>query len=120
MERINRQKTFNFLNKKNKWLGILDYKTIRYLAIYVFIIYELLNLIALQVMVKLYILVIFIFPFCIFIFLNLNEECIVDKFIIIVKFFIKRKKYVNMQFYKNNNTIYVENVKKNRIVKLQK
>ena len=120
MERVNRQKTFNFLNKKNKWLGLIDYKTIVIFLGYLFIVYKITNYLIIDFMYKVYILIIFCLPCIIFIILNLNEECIVDKLIIIIKFLLKRKKYVNMIFYAKNNTIYVENVDKHHIVKSKK
>lgn len=120
MNRINKQKTFNFLNRKNKWLGLIDYKTILVLIVYIFIIYELISIVVIREVYKLYIMIIFVLPYIIFILLNLNEECIIDKLIVIIKFLLKRKKYVNMIFYTKNNTIYVENVEKLRIVKSKK
>lgn len=120
MERVNKQKTFNFLNRKNKWLGIIDYKTIVALLSYTFIIFEIVNYFRIELIYKLYIIIILVFPCIIFILLNLSEECIVDKLIIIIKFLLKRKKYVNMIFYAKNDTIYVENVDKHHIVKSKK
>ena len=147
MNRINKQKTFNFLNRKNKWLGLIDYKTIVVLLVYIFIIYELISIVVIRAVYKLYIMIVFVLPYIIFMLLNLNEECIIDKLIVIIKFLLKRKKYVNMifytilfaflgariyyvlfnwelyshdLFYTKNNTIYVENVEKLRIVKSKK
>ena len=35
MEKINGQRVFNFYNRKNKWLGIIDYKTLVFGIIYI-------------------------------------------------------------------------------------
>lgn len=34
MQKINKQKTFNFFKRKTKWLGIIDYKTLTFYNIY--------------------------------------------------------------------------------------
>ena len=36
MIKINKQRVYNFYNKKKKWLGLVDNKTLFYFGIYVF------------------------------------------------------------------------------------
>lgn len=120
MERINKQQTYSFLNIKNKWLGIIDYKTLSVFLVYIYVVCYLVNYLNIENIYKLYVIVIFVLPAIIFILLNLNEECIIDKLIIIIKFILKRKLYVNSSFYTKTDIIYVKNVEENHIVKSKK
>lgn len=112
MEKINKQQIYNFYNRKNKWLGIIDYKTLLVFVLYCFVSFKIIFFIPIEVIYKLYILIIVILPFIIFIVLNIQEESIVDKLINIFSFFSKRTTYINYQYHIKLNTIYVKDVEK--------
>lgn len=120
MERINKQEVYNFVNIKNKWLGLIDYKTLLIFGIYSYLITKFAFFLDITYSSRLYIITIFILPFIIFMILNLNEECIIDKFFIIIIFLLKRKIYIKIKNYAKLDTIYVENVEKKCIVKNKK
>lgn len=106
MDRINKQRVFNFYNRTNKWLGIIDYKTLSFCVIYLLIIIKVVFKFNISLFIKLYICLICILPLFIFIILNVQEESIIDKLIIIILFFITRRKFVNMKFFSKEKTIY--------------
>lgn len=106
MEKINCQEIYNFYNKKNKWLGIIDYKTLLFLIIYIFCIIKLISLIPFYYLYKIYIIAILVLPVIIFIFFNINEECAVDKLKTIILFYLKRKIYIKSEYYAKFKRIY--------------
>ncbi len=118
MDKINKQRVYNYYNKKNKWLGLIDYKTITFFVIYLLIVAKLVTFISfLSLIVKIYIISILVMPVLVFIVLNLQEDCIVNKLLIILKFIFSNKLYINKRYYTKCNKIYVKDVEKNHIEK---
>lgn len=112
MERINKQEVYNFYRRKNKWLGIIDYKTLSFFIIYFFIITKFVSFLDIYYLYKVYIIINLILPLIIFIIANINEESIVDKLIVIISYFINRKKYIKKEYYAKLIIKYVKNVEK--------
>ena len=112
MQRINKQKTFNFFKRKSKWLGLIDYKTLTFFIIYILIIVKILSIINISNILKLYIFIYLVIPFIIFILLNIKEESIIDKLFVILIFSIKRKKFIKLKNYAKLNKKYLKNVEK--------
>lgn len=106
MEKINGQEIYNFYNKKNKWLGIIDYKTLLVFVIYVVCILKLFSLFTIYYLYKVYIISILILPLIIFILMNINEECAIDKLKIVIFFYLKRKIYIKTEYHAKLNKIY--------------
>lgn len=106
MEKINGQEIYNFYNRKNKWLGMIDYKTLLVLITYVFFIFKVLSLFNIYYLYKVYIITICILPVLIFVLLNINEECVIDKLVIVIFFYLKRKIYIKSEYYAKLNKIY--------------
>lgn len=117
MERINKQRVFNFYNKKSKWLGIVDYKTLVFGILYAFIAFKIIFLLNTTYTIKIYIYINMILPLVIFILLNIQEESIIDKLKVIICFYIFRRRYINMNFFSKQKIIYVKNVEKYHIEK---
>ena len=106
MEKINGQEVYNFYNKRSKWLGIIDYKTLSILVIYILGIIKVLSLFSFYYLYKVYIISFLVLPVIIFTFMNINEECIVEKFLIVIFFYLKRKIYIKSEYYAKLNRIY--------------
>lgn len=117
MERINKQRVYNYYNKKNKWLGIIDYKTLFSFLAYFFTVTKVVFWLNFTIEIKLYIILNLIIPFVIFILLNINEDSVIDKFLIILNFILKSKIYIKSEYYAKLGTKYVENVDNLYIVK---
>lgn len=106
MEKINGQEIYNFYNRKNKWLGMIDYKSLLVLITYVFFVFKVLSLFNIYYLYKVYIIAICILPVLIFVLLNINEECVIDKLVIVIFFYLKRKIYIKSEYYAKLNKIY--------------
>lgn len=106
MEKINGQEIYNFYNRKNKWLGIVDYKSLCFFMGYVYIVFKFVSLFNIYYLYKVYILSFLIFPVIIFILLNIDEECVIDKLKIVIVFYLKRKIYIKSEYYAKLNKIY--------------
>ena len=117
MERINKQRIFNFYSRKNKWLGIIDYKTLSLSAIYVLVLFKICMSLGIQLEFKIYIFLNLVIPLFIFIVLNIQEDNIVLKLEFILKFVLNKKIYVNYNPYAYRKIIYMKNVEKHYIEK---
>ncbi len=98
---------------------MIDYKTLTIFLLYCFLLFKFISFFSLDFIYKVYICINGIMPFVVFILLNIREECVIDKLVIIIKFLLKRKKYINWKYYAKLNTIYVKNEEKYHIVKLK-
>lgn len=112
MQKINKQKTFNFFKRKSKWLGLIDYKTLTFFIIYIILIIKIISIINISNILKLYIFVYLVIPFFIFILFNIKEESIIDKLFVILIFFINKKYFIKLKNYAKLNKKYLKNVEK--------
>lgn len=112
MIKLNKQRVYNFYNKKKKWLGLIDNKTLFIFIVYLLLVLKLISFFKVYFVIKIYIIAIFILPFLIFIVLNLQEESIIDKFKNIILFYIFRGYYLKTIQMSKNNIVYVKNVEK--------
>ena len=109
MEKYNKQQVFNFYNKKRKWHGILDYKTITISAIYIISICYFVFSLSISNTFKLYIITILVLPLIIFILLNINEESPIEKLQNIIKFILNISVYTKSHITKLKKTTYMKN-----------
>lgn len=119
MIKVNKQRVYNFYNKKKKWMGLIDNKTVIFFITYLFVLLKLVSLFKSTFVVKIYLVAIFVLPLVIFIILNLQEENIIDKLGNIIFFYISRGYYLKSIQTNKLNNIYVKNVEKYRIEKLK-
>lgn len=89
-----RGKVFQNFNRKSRWRGIIDYKSLIFLVVYVFGLWNITNLFNISMMYKLYILIIFTIPLAVFMFAYISEESVVDILVNILKYLFRRKWYV--------------------------
>jgi len=108
--KVNKKRIYSNFNRINKWLGIIDYKTLWIIGIYASIIFFILSKINIQMQIKLYIFAFFSLPvFAMFICSDINQDSIFDMFRVIIAFLIKRTIYIkgknkiNLRENKNNN-----------------
>lgn len=112
MKQINKQKIYRFYSRKSKWHGIIDYKSLIFIIFYVFVIIKILSFLTISIIIKLYIFIFLVLPMLIFTLLNINEESITDKMIIILKFFYNKKIYIKSKRYAKLGQKYVKNITK--------
>lgn len=95
------KKIYPDFNRENKWLGIIDYKSLIILFIYTISLWYIIGLFLEDTFTKMYILVIMTLPvFCIF-YTNISETNTTYVVYIILKYIFSKKLYV----YKINQSI---------------
>lgn len=105
MKEYNKQAIYKNFNRKNKWFGIIDYKSLVILLVYIFCIITILKFINLNMEYSIYIFLFFTIPVISAVFININNEVAIDVIIIIIKFYFKKLVFVNIKdkkYYKNN------------------
>lgn len=89
-------KVFQNFNRNARWLGIIDYKSLIVLLIYMYVIYFITGILNIKILVRLYVLVIFSIPMIILTVMYSNEESVIDMLITIAKYILRPKKYVHI------------------------
>lgn len=90
---MKKEQVFPSFRRQNKWLGIIDYKSLVVFGIYIYIIY--LVCIGLEIPVKqgVIIMLMAVIPLIAIYFANSKEESIIDIVFTILRFCISKKKY---------------------------
>ena len=100
---INTKRIYANFERKNKWLGLIDYKTLSLIGVYISIIIFILSKINIELIYKIYILAFCSLPVCaMFVCSDLNQDSVFDMFITILKYLLKKSIYV-----KENSTIKI-------------
>ena len=94
MKEYNIQNTYQNFNRKNKWMGIIDYKSLLVLVIYMFIIFSAIRVLNLNLKLSMYLFLFFTVPIISAVIINVNNEVAIDV-LIIIKFYIKKKIFIN-------------------------
>lgn len=87
-------KIYSNLNRPVRWNGIIDYKTIITVAVYILGIWNLIKLFTTNVVVQIYITLILTIPFVIFIKAYINETDIIYMLVIILRFCLLPRLYI--------------------------
>ena len=95
MKEYNIQNTYQNFNRKNKWMGIIDYKSLLVLVIYMFIIFSAIRVLNLSLKLSMYLFLFFTVPIISAVIINVNNEVAIDVILIIIKFYIKKKIFIN-------------------------
>ena len=103
---MNEKEVFMNYKRNNKWLGIIDYKSLTFLVGYLALIWNIINLLNIPLEYKMYILISLSIPVTVMLCININSESAIDVMITVIKFNFKNKIYINM------NYLYVEDVDK--------
>lgn len=116
---MNEKEIFMSYKRNNKWLGIIDYKSLAFLGIYLTILWNILELIPTVLEYKLYIFLFLSIPICVILCININDESAIDVVIIIFKFSFKNKIYTNIKNLdvkdvNKNHKIFSKKDKKNK------
>lgn len=103
---MNEKEVFMNYKRNNKWLGIIDYKSLTFLVVYLAIVWNVTNVFNIPLEYKMYILISLIVPVTVMLCININSESAIDVVITVIKYNFKNKIYVN------TNYLYVEDVDK--------
>lgn len=107
---MNEKEVFMNYKRNNKWMGIIDYKSLVFLIIYSIVLWNILGFISAELEYKIYIFFLLFIPFLAILCINISSESAVDVLVIILKYSLKNKVYTNIE------NLYVEDVyKKHKI-----
>ena len=87
----NKCRIYSNYKRNNKWLGIIDYKSLIVIITYVFIIIAILKMIPLKFEYLVYIFIILVIPVISLIAINMSDESAVDSLIQVLKYCINNK-----------------------------
>lgn len=82
--------------RQNKWLGVIEYRTIVMILIYIIGVFFILKWIPLNFEFKIYIFSVLVIPIVFVLFVNINNENVLDIMINIINFILKSKIYVEI------------------------
>ena len=88
---------YNF-NRKNKWLGIIDYKSLLIIIIYVIIVINAIKIFNVNFNIAIYILILATLPVIVICTIDVNNETCIDMLLIIIRFFKHKKIYTNKKY----------------------
>lgn len=83
-------------NRKHRWLGIIDYRTLMILCGYMFFIYKITDFLHMSVINSMYTIIICSVPVLGLIYANRNEDDVYKTILVIFKFLISTKHYCYM------------------------
>ena len=86
---------YSNFNRKNRFLGIIDYKSLVIFLIYVLLIYVFLEKMSINLEFKIYIFLFLVIPVFALFFINLNNESVIDTIIIMIIFLFNKKIYID-------------------------
>lgn len=94
MDKLERKDNYSNLNRSNKWLGIIDYKSLIIFLVMLFLVWNILGLFIQSVLYRVYILVIISIPFVGVLYANKSSENISSVIYVVFKYLVSPKLYV--------------------------
>ncbi|MDF2865921.1 MAG: hypothetical protein K0R72_739 [Clostridia bacterium] len=114
---MNEKEMYMNYKRNNKWLGIIDYKSLSFLIFYLVLIWNVVDFFEITLEYKIYIFVCLSIPVIVLLCININSESAIDVMITIIRFMLKNKIYVSNYLYvedvNKTSKIFLKNVKKN-------
>lgn len=110
---MNKKQIYSNYKRNNRFLGIIDYKSLTFLVVYCILIWNIVNFFNISLEYKVYLFLILIIPIIAIFCVNINEESAFDILIIIIKYLFRRKKYVCTNYLKieYNDKFYKKYIK---------
>ena len=105
-EKFNEKIMYTSYKRNSKWLGIIDYKSLCIILVYICLIISLLDVINLSIEKSIYVFLFLTVPIISIMFVNINNESAINVILSIVIFRIKKGIYVDKCFFKINNSRY--------------
>lgn len=94
MEKAQEKDNYSNLNRSNKWLGIIDYKSLIILLVILFITWNILGVFVNNQIYRVYMLVIVAIPFLGLFYANKSHENISNVIYVALKYILSPKLYV--------------------------
>lgn len=96
-KRINEQPIYLNYNRSIKFLGIIDYKSLTIIVIYIVCVLTILRLLPFNIEILTYIFLILVIPVVAVFCVNLNNESTIDVICTIIKFMFDKKYFVRVE-----------------------
>lgn len=93
-KKINEQPIYLNYNRNIKFMGIIDYKSLVIIIIYIVIVFNLLRLLPFNLEILIYIFLTLVIPVVVVFCVNLNNESTVDVIITMLRFMVNKKIFV--------------------------
>ena len=107
-----KKRIYKNLKREIKWLGIIDYKTLTFIIIYCLVIFVILKKLQFNFTISIYLFIILTGPLIVINFVNAKNNSAIDVIVIIIKYLLKQKKYVNLKYFCNDKMyVYKNNIK---------
>lgn len=98
---MNKKNIYYNFNRKIKWLGIIDYKSLVIVIVYIFFIINIIRVFNVNFEIAIYILIISVLPIIILFTVDVNNETSIDMLITILRFKKSKKIFVNKKYISN-------------------
>lgn len=105
-EKFNEKIMYTSYKRNSKWLGIIDYKSLCIILVYIWLVISLIEVVSLDLEKSLYIFLFLTVPVISVMFININNESTVNVIFYIIMFRVKKGIYVDKCFFKMNNSRY--------------
>lgn len=93
---MKKEETFPSFRRQNKWLGIIDYKSLIVFGIYILAIYQTCGFLKLSLKVTVVIVIMSIIPIIAIYFTSTKEESVIDVIFVVMRFCFSKKTYYYM------------------------
>lgn len=100
------KRIYSNYRRLNKWMGIIDYKTLVCIVVYELVILSILKIININFIISFYIFIMFSMPVIVALCINVKNESMIDVMILMIKFFINKKIFVKNIYSDFDNNVY--------------
>ena len=98
MQRLNVQPIYSNYKRENKFLGLIDYKSLMFCLIYAFIVFYICSFLPLNIEYSIYLFIFLVIPVIAIFCVNINNESAIDVIITIIEFLMKKSIYVRKDY----------------------
>lgn len=100
MDILNKKRIYTNYKRENKWLGIIEYKSLLIIVVYSFFVIKMLGIIKLSFELSMYIFIFACFPIVTLLCVKINNESLVYTFRTIFQYVLTSKIYVDIKYEK--------------------
>lgn len=107
IKKVNEQRIYSNYTRNLKFLGIIDYKSLMCVIVYVIFVLNVIKLLPISIEMAIYIFIILVIPVVAVFCVNMHNESTIDVILVILEFYLKRGVYVKTSTLKDfRNEMY--------------
>lgn len=107
---VEKKQIYTNYKSQNKWLGIIDYKSLTVIIIYTLLIFLFVKEINLSFKISVYLFTILVSPVFIILCFNTKDGSTIDILLIVITFFVKRKIYIDLKYIDNKKGLIYKKI----------